>query len=39
MVFKSTRGVKPMMISGGIVASVAGAWALIRKTYFDNEES
>ena len=28
MVFKSTRGVKPMMISGGIVATVAGAWAV-----------
>jgi mitochondrial import inner membrane translocase subunit TIM23 len=28
MVFKSTRGVRPMMISGGIVASVAGAWAV-----------
>jgi len=28
MVFKATRGVRPMMISGGIVASVAGAWAV-----------
>lgn len=28
MVFKSTRGVRPMLISGGIVASVAGAWAV-----------
>ena len=28
MVFKSTRGVRPMMISGSIVASVAGAWAV-----------
>jgi import inner membrane translocase subunit TIM23 len=28
MVFKSTRGIRPMMISGGIVASVAGAWAV-----------
>lgn len=28
MLFKSTRGVKPMMISGGIVASIAGAWAV-----------
>lgn len=28
MLFKSTRGLKPMMISGGIVASVAGAWAV-----------
>lgn len=28
MLFKSTRGVKPMMISGGIVASIAGLWAV-----------
>ena len=28
MVFKSTRGLKPMMISGGIVASIAGGWAV-----------
>ena len=28
MIFKSTRGIKPMMISGSIVASVAGAWAV-----------
>lgn len=28
MLFKSTRGLKPMMISGGIVAGVAGAWAV-----------
>ncbi|KAF6814352.1 mitochondrial import inner membrane translocase subunit tim23 [Colletotrichum plurivorum] len=34
MVFKSTRGVRPMMISGGIVASVAGAWAVVRRTFF-----
>lgn len=27
-VFRSTRGVRPAMISGGIVASVAGAWAV-----------
>lgn len=26
MVFKSTRGLKPMLISGGIVAGIAGAW-------------
>ncbi|QDS72866.1 hypothetical protein FKW77_007372 [Venturia effusa] len=31
MIFKSTKGVKPMMISGGIVASAAGAWAVARK--------
>ena len=28
MLFKSTRGVRPMMISGGIVAGAAGAWAV-----------
>ena len=28
MVFKSTRGTRPMLISGGIVASIAGAWAV-----------
>ncbi len=28
MVFKSTRGLRPMMISGGVVASIAGAWAV-----------
>lgn len=33
MIFKSTRGVRPMMISGGIVASVAGAWAVSRDSF------
>ena len=28
MIFKSTRGVKPMMISGGLVATAAGTWAV-----------
>lgn len=28
MVFKSTRGLRPMMISGGVVGSVAGVWAV-----------
>ena len=28
MLFKSTRGVKPMLISGGLVAGAAGAWAV-----------
>ncbi len=28
MIFKSTRGLRPMLISGGIVASVAGVWAV-----------
>ncbi|TKA66981.1 hypothetical protein B0A49_07155 [Cryomyces minteri] len=34
MLFKSTRGVKPMLISGGLVASAAGAWAVTRKVLF-----
>ncbi|MCJ1302513.1 Mitochondrial import inner membrane translocase subunit tim23 [Hypocenomyce scalaris] len=34
MLFKSTRGVRPMMISGGLVAGAAGAWAITRKTLF-----
>lgn len=28
MVFKCTRGVRPMVISGSIVASIAGTWAV-----------
>ncbi|KAH6849767.1 Tim17/Tim22/Tim23/Pmp24 family-domain-containing protein [Chaetomium sp. MPI-CAGE-AT-0009] len=38
MLFKSTRGLRPMAISGGIVASVAGAWAIVRRTIFHNPE-
>ncbi|CAM1503000.1 Fc.00g077760.m01.CDS01 [Cosmosporella sp. VM-42] len=34
MVFKSTRGFRPMLISGGIVASVAGVWAVVRRSFF-----
>lgn len=34
MLFKSTRGLRPMMISGGIVASVAGVWAIVRRAFF-----
>lgn len=28
MIFKSTRGVRQMMISGGVVGSIAGVWAV-----------
>ncbi|KAF2767249.1 Tim17-domain-containing protein [Teratosphaeria nubilosa] len=35
-VFKCTRGVQPMLISSGIVASVAGTWALTRKLFFED---
>jgi len=34
MLFKSTRGLKPMMISGGIVASIAGTWTVARRALF-----
>ncbi|PFH60911.1 hypothetical protein XA68_10109 [Ophiocordyceps unilateralis] len=34
MVFKSTRGFRPMMISGGIVGSVAAVWAIFRRSVF-----
>ncbi|KAI9843612.1 MAG: Mitochondrial import inner membrane translocase subunit tim23 [Sclerophora amabilis] len=34
MLFKSTRGLRPMMISGGLVASAAATWAIARKTLF-----
>ncbi|KAL2271600.1 hypothetical protein VTJ83DRAFT_971 [Remersonia thermophila] len=37
MLFKSTRGLRPMMISGGIVASVAGVWAIVRQTFRNPE--
>ncbi|KAI9797929.1 MAG: Mitochondrial import inner membrane translocase subunit tim23 [Candelina submexicana] len=36
MLFKSTRGIRPMVISGGLVASAAGAWA-VRKSEFLRE--
>ena len=31
--FKSTRGVQPMLISGGLVASAAAAWT-VRDHYY-----
>ncbi|RDW90268.1 protein transporter TIM23 [Aspergillus mulundensis] len=34
MVFKSTRGLKPMLISGGIVAGIAGTWSVAKKAIF-----
>ncbi len=33
MIFKSTKGLKPMMISGGVVASIAGGWAVSDLSY------
>ncbi|KAK4074356.1 hypothetical protein Trihar35433_3830 [Trichoderma harzianum] len=39
MVFKSTKGVRPMMISGGLVASAAGAWAIVRRSFFSVPEA
>lgn len=38
MLFKSTRGLRPMLISGGIVASVAAAWTVTRRTLFPTPE-
>ncbi|KAI0013682.1 Tim17/Tim22/Tim23/Pmp24 family-domain-containing protein [Xylariaceae sp. FL0662B] len=38
MLFKCTRGLRPMLISGGIVASVAGVWAIIRKVLLPRHE-
>jgi len=32
-IFKSTRGLRPMMISAGIVSSVAGTWAVSRSSF------
>ncbi|PVI04515.1 mitochondrial import inner membrane translocase subunit tim23 [Periconia macrospinosa] len=37
-IFKSTRGLKPMAISAGIVASVAGTWAVFRQVYFESDD-
>ncbi|PHH62714.1 hypothetical protein CDD81_6783 [Ophiocordyceps australis] len=34
MLFKSTRGLKPMILSGGIVASVAAIWTITRRSLF-----
>merc|ERR1712014_250143 len=34
-IFRSTKGTRPMMISSGICASVAGSWALARKLLFE----
>ncbi|KAG5923375.1 hypothetical protein E4U42_004980 [Claviceps africana] len=34
MVFKSTRGSRSMVISGGVVGSVAAAWAIVRRSFF-----
>ncbi|KAG5944610.1 hypothetical protein E4U53_006866 [Claviceps sorghi] len=34
MVFKSTRGGRSMMISGGVVGSVATVWAIVRRSFF-----
>ncbi|KAI9831600.1 MAG: Mitochondrial import inner membrane translocase subunit tim23 [Phylliscum demangeonii] len=34
MLFKSTRGLRPMMISGSLVAGMAGLWAITRRALF-----
>lgn len=33
MLFKSTKGLRPMLISGSLVAGVAGAWAVSSLKY------
>ncbi|ETN39728.1 uncharacterized protein HMPREF1541_05954 [Cyphellophora europaea CBS 101466] len=38
MVFRSTKGTKQMVISGGIVGSIAAAWAITRKVVFEPPE-
>ncbi|KAK9779209.1 putative Mitochondrial import inner membrane translocase subunit tim23 [Seiridium cardinale] len=38
MVFKSTRGLRPMLISGGVVASIASAWAVTKRAFFSGPE-
>ncbi|CAI6337167.1 unnamed protein product [Periconia digitata] len=37
-IFKSTRGLRPMAISSGIVAGVAGTWAVFRQVYFESDD-
>ncbi|OAL03346.1 Tim17-domain-containing protein [Phaeosphaeriaceae sp. SRC1lsM3a] len=37
--FKSTRGTRPMAISAGICASLAGGWAITRRVFFDPDLS
>ncbi|KAL2169667.1 hypothetical protein VTG60DRAFT_5806 [Thermothelomyces hinnuleus] len=39
MLFKSTRGLRQMAISGGIVATVAGCWAIARRTLFQSSKN
>ncbi|KAI1331268.1 Tim17/Tim22/Tim23/Pmp24 family-domain-containing protein [Xylariaceae sp. FL0255] len=34
MIFRSTRGARSMMISGGVVASLAGVWAITKSVVF-----
>ncbi|XWX01076.1 hypothetical protein V2A60_009101 [Cordyceps javanica] len=38
MLFKSTRGLRPMLISGGIVGSVAATWTIARRSIFSVPE-
>ncbi|KAL2164431.1 hypothetical protein VTH06DRAFT_3647 [Thermothelomyces fergusii] len=38
MLFKSTRGLRQMAISGGIVATVAGCWAIARRVLFPSRQ-
>ncbi|KAK8124695.1 uncharacterized protein PG998_000454 [Apiospora kogelbergensis] len=38
MLFKSTKGLRPMMISGAVVGGVAGAWAVTTRVFFTGLE-
>lgn len=38
MLFKSTKGTRPMLIAGGMTAGAAGLWQVVRGAYFDDEE-
>jgi mitochondrial import inner membrane translocase subunit TIM23 len=38
MLFKSTRGLRPMLIASGMTAGAAGVWQVVKGAYFDEEE-
>ncbi|RPA75899.1 Tim17-domain-containing protein [Ascobolus immersus RN42] len=38
MLFKSTRGVRPMLIAGGMTAGAAGVWQVVKGAYFVEED-
>ncbi|PKS12668.1 hypothetical protein jhhlp_000876 [Lomentospora prolificans] len=38
MAFRSTKGIRPMMISGAVVGSAAAGWAVVRQIFSPEEE-